>query len=899
MFVADKIHALSIVHHTHHHNPMKAFTRLSLYVILLAINFKSDARVYYSRPVSGNWNSAASWSTLTYGSATNSGTFPVAGDTALIGDGYSITVNTGCACSYLQIGQGTSGIVTFNTSGNRTLTVSGDIDISANGKLWYNGNGGRSHTINLGGNLTNNGIIDFYSDANDVVNITFNSTTNTIVSGSGTWDIYNVSINKSGSSPSVDMQVYAFEGAIRNTFSTTSGKYIHNNSGTFDCSPSLNFTIPDPVEIEIPMGGMNFASNANYLYLSGTLTIDGGSCSVGSATGTQGIRTSKTGTNVPLLNISSGSMTLNGGITYRTSFSADPFYFKMTGGTLSIECGTTGSANEALKITDVAGSVFEMSGGTIIFQKPNATGGALIDVDICGTNGAVYTTGGTMLFGNASTPASSIFNFKPYANAVYPHMEVANSNSTLKPSPGSGNTAHYRFLSLKIDAGAAFDNRSFSGTQGDSKDMYLVGNSGGVAFQNGGTFTQRTGAVIFADDTLQHIGGSSATTFYDFEMSNAAGALLESSITVSNILTLTNGVLYTTPTELLTLSSSASTGVGSSASYVEGPMVRTVATATPTTLNFPIGDGGFWRPSVLAVDHSSATSVTYWGQVVNIPAASLPYTLPASLSQVSLVRYYQFVRQSVANFQSATFKIYYGTDNGVTDPSNLRVAQVVGTAWVNEGGTGSAAGSGNITSSSFTSFNNIFALGNATGGSNPLPVKWLSFDVSNKHDSNRLTWSTGSEINNDRFEIQRSEDGKEFYTIGMVIGSGNSTTRKDYEYNDRTDASGTVYYRIAQIDFDGEVSFSEIKSIQATNNSVVLFPTISNGSEISIKNSDGGDEELNVDIYNSGGQKIFSRRISHDVQNLIEGEQVLVAGKYFAVVDGIGVHSIMPFFVVR
>ncbi|MBL0104354.1 MAG: hypothetical protein IPP51_11725 [Bacteroidetes bacterium] len=219
---------------------------------------------------------------------------------------------------------------------------------------------------------------------------------------------------------------------------------------------------------------MNFASNANYLYLSGTLTIDGGSCSVGSATGTQGIRTSKTGTNVPLLNISSGSMTLNGGITYRTSFSADPFYFKMTGGTLSIECGTTGSANEALKITDVAGSVFEMSGGTIIFQKPNATGGALIDVDICGTNGAVYTTGGTMLFGNASTPASSIFNFKPYANAVYPHMEVANSNSTLKPSPGSGNTAHYRFLSLKIDAGAAFDNRSFSGTQGDSKDMYLV-----------------------------------------------------------------------------------------------------------------------------------------------------------------------------------------------------------------------------------------------------------------------------------------------------------------------------------------------------------------------------------------------------------------------------------------
>ncbi|MBL0104352.1 MAG: hypothetical protein IPP51_11715 [Bacteroidetes bacterium] len=86
------------------------------------------------------------------------------------------------------------------------------------------------------------------------------------------------------------------------------------------------------------------------------------------------------------------------------------------------------------------------------------------------------------------------------------------------------------------------------------------------------------------------------------------------------------------------------------------------------------------------------------------------------------------------------------------------------------------------------------------------------------------------------------------------------------------------------------MSFSEIKSIQATNNSVVLFPTISNGSEISIKNSDGGDEELNVDIYNSGGQKIFSRRISHDVQNLIEGEQVLVAGKYFAVVDGIGVH---------
>ncbi|MBL0063783.1 MAG: hypothetical protein IPP38_01930 [Bacteroidetes bacterium] len=69
----------------------------------------------------------ATWSTVGYGNATNTGTYPKAGDVANVGNGYTIYINAVVTCATLNIGQGTSGILEFKSTGNYSLTVTGNI----------------------------------------------------------------------------------------------------------------------------------------------------------------------------------------------------------------------------------------------------------------------------------------------------------------------------------------------------------------------------------------------------------------------------------------------------------------------------------------------------------------------------------------------------------------------------------------------------------------------------------------------------------------------------------------------------------------------------------------------------------------------------------------------------
>ncbi|MBS1594264.1 MAG: T9SS type A sorting domain-containing protein [Bacteroidetes bacterium] len=96
----------------------------------------------------------------------------------------------------------------------------------------------------------------------------------------------------------------------------------------------------------------------------------------------------------------------------------------------------------------------------------------------------------------------------------------------------------------------------------------------------------------------------------------------------------------------------------------------------------------------------------------------------------------------------------------------------------------------------------------------PLPVTllYLTADaIDNKYID--LDWATASEINNKGFAVERSTNGTDFTQIGWVDGHGNSNTQLSYSYSDRTVQPGTVYYyRLKQVDFDGQYVYSEIVS---------------------------------------------------------------------------------------
>lgn len=103
-----------------------------------------------------------------------------------------------------------------------------------------------------------------------------------------------------------------------------------------------------------------------------------------------------------------------------------------------------------------------------------------------------------------------------------------------------------------------------------------------------------------------------------------------------------------------------------------------------------------------------------------------------------------------------------------------------------------------------------------TSSSTTLPVTWLSFDARLIDNKINLLWRTANELNNDLFEVERSENGIEFEKIGTVKGNGNTLSVSTYLFVDdylQQAEKAILYYRIRQIDYDGTFSFSDIKTI--------------------------------------------------------------------------------------
>ncbi len=78
-----------------------------------------------------------------------------------------------------------------------------------------------------------------------------------------------------------------------------------------------------------------------------------------------------------------------------------------------------------------------------------------------------------------------------------------------------------------------------------------------------------------------------------------------------------------------------------------------------------------------------------------------------------------------------------------------------------------------------------------------------------------LEWITGSETNNQGFYIEKSYDKINWKTIGFLDGNGTSTSKKKYIFIDNDIISSDQYYRLKQIDFNGNFSYSNVIHIKS------------------------------------------------------------------------------------
>lgn len=157
-----------------------------------------------------------------------------------------------------------------------------------------------------------------------------------------------------------------------------------------------------------------------------------------------------------------------------------------------------------------------------------------------------------------------------------------------------------------------------------------------------------------------------------------------------------------------------------------------------------------------------------------------------------------------------------------------------------------------------------------------LPVKWKFFTAELFENIVNLKFATTQEINNKEFVIERSFDGIDFTKINSNEGKGNSNVVNNYFYNDEISSLNkgiaTLYYRIKQVDFDGNFSYSTIEKVNLladiSTKSFAVYPNPTNDkiyvsglipniiSELEIVNINGQIVKKLIVIYTENDSEI-------------------------------------------
>lgn len=173
-----------------------------------------------------------------------------------------------------------------------------------------------------------------------------------------------------------------------------------------------------------------------------------------------------------------------------------------------------------------------------------------------------------------------------------------------------------------------------------------------------------------------------------------------------------------------------------------------------------------------------------------------------------------------------------------------------------------------IGDNSNTSFNGTTAykfLGVSGDATDPLPIKLLNFNGALKNNAVELNWTTSTEINNDHFEIERFDEvNNEFITIAEVQGNNTSHEINKYNYTDRISTINTTYYyRLKQVDIDGNYEYSNTITVNAEklSESITIYPNPTKGTLYIKKNN--FDNNSMLCIYDQMGKKIVEKVLTN------------------------------------
>ncbi|MGB0881321.1 MAG: T9SS type A sorting domain-containing protein [Vicingaceae bacterium] len=404
---------------------------------------------------------------------------------------------------------------------------------------------------------------------------------------------------------------------------------------------------------------------------------------------------------------------------------------------------------------------------------------------------------------------------------------------------------------------------------------------------NNSSFDEHQGLVSLTGDSAQVItSGGTEETFYNLTVanSNTGGVTIEDDISILNLLTFSDGVIYegSGTNELVTIENGANVTGASNASHVDGRVEKIGSIA----FDFPVGKSDLYRPISIGVPTVASTGfrAEYF---YTTPQPSFDRNaLAVTIDHVSDCEYWILDRTSLSGNANVTLT-WAANSCGVTNLSDLIVARWDGNSWEDEGNNG--ATTGNNAAGTVTSLANVTAFSPFTLGSisadNPLPITLISFDaIATEQNTVELTWLTESEINNEYFTVEKSKDGIVWEKLLTMDGAGNSSHVITYNNVDYTPYNGTSYYRLLQTDFDGKYSYSNVVFVNFSNiEQLSVYPNPTNGLlNVSYKNNSLAEVLFNV--YDVSGRLVESRNyqpVQEGFQKFKVNLRKLENGSYF------------------
>ncbi len=413
----------------------------------------------------------------------------------------------------------------------------------------------------------------------------------------------------------------------------------------------------------------------------------------------------------------------------------------------------------------------------------------------------------------------------------------------------------------------------FSDNNPNTKDgvIYLRGNWTNF---NETAFREGNSKVILDGSSLQPVNTPVREVFWQLDVNNAAGINAGTTIQIQNQLNLLNGLVNTGSNEVYVTPTATTSLIGYGLTrYINGNLRRQIAISG--NYDFPIGYTGeyelanlniasqvgisniissFKAPSPGALPNPALCFIN--GSPINgmLNAGNwtlTPNAIPSAMN-LSLTLKERGHTNSVA---PATRYGIIRRDDELNDWLGTPVGVHSNATQTEIGGTATAIRTGITT----TTFWGDFAIG---FGNAPLPVEWLSFIATPEDKNVVLHWRTATETNNDFFRVERSSDGIHFETIGQVQGNGTTSTISAYKFTDYMPYEGTSYYRLLQVDYDGQSDFSPVVPVRIGDgvSGLQIYPNpLRDQAWLLIPSDKANDTVLN--IFDPAGKLVFSNAI--------------------------------------